>query len=72
MSDLGKIFGERVKELREDKGISIRMLAKEINIAHSAIARWENGTKLPSVESVVIVADYFGVTTDYLLGLEDY
>ena len=49
MSDLGKIFGERVKELREDKGISIRTLAKEINIAHSAIARWENGTKLPSV-----------------------
>ena len=42
------------------------------NIADAAIGRWERGLRAPSIDSLVIVADYFGVTTDYLLGLEDY
>ncbi len=72
MKTTTEIFAERFKELREEKGISIRKLSKDLHIADAAIGRWERGLRAPSIDSLVIVADYFGVTTDYLLGLEDY
>ena len=49
-------FSERLKELRQERGLSIQGLAKEVQISSSALCRWEN---------------YFGVTIDYLMGLEN-
>lgn len=64
-------FAERLKQLREDKGLSIRQLANKINVSHMTISRWEKSIGSPTVESVIAFSKFFGVTTDYLLGLED-
>ena len=61
-------FSERLKELRQERGLSIQGLAKEVQISSSALCRWENcqadirGSQL---------AKYFDVTIDYLMGLEN-
>ena len=64
-------FAERLKELREEKGLSQNALAKELHFSQPAITRWENKTQIPNIEVAILIAKYFNVTTDYLLGLED-
>lgn len=64
-------FAERLKELREERGLSQRGLAKELDVSQPAIARWENNLQTPNIDIAILVAKYFKVTSDYLLGLED-
>lgn len=64
-------FGERLKELRTEKGISLLALSKEVNISNATLCRWENGISDVSGEGLITLSKFFGVTTDYLLGLED-
>ena len=64
-------FSERLKELRIEKNLSQRALSKELGYSQPAIARWEYGTQIPNIDVAITIAKYFGVTTDYLLGLED-
>ena len=64
-------FADRLKELRESKGLSINQLAKQLGIGPGTLHRWENRTRVPNIESLVLLAKYFGVSADYLLGLED-
>ena len=66
-----KIFAERLKELRKEKSISLKALAKEIGVSDIAISRWENQLRIPNIENLKSIAEYFGVSSDYLLGLED-
>ena len=66
-----KIFGERLKELRLAKGLSAAKLGKILGVSDSTIIRWENATIIPSVFSLKLVAECFGVSADYLIGLED-
>ncbi len=65
-------FKEILKELREDKNLTQAQLAKEIHYSLSVVNKWENGKKSPSVDAIKTLARYFGVTTDYLLGMRDY
>ena len=67
-----EIFSERLKELRKERNISAKQLAKAINISDAAIIRWENKQRIPSMENIYKIAIYFGVSADYLLGLKDY
>ena len=60
-------FCEKLKELRNAKGISQAKLAADIHISRSAVAKWENGLGLPNDESLKMLADYFGVTVDELI-----
>lgn len=64
-------FAERLKELRQEKGMSIQSLAKEIKIGSSSLCRWENGQADVKGSQLIILAKYFEVTIDYLMGLED-
>lgn len=66
-------FPEKLKELRMDKGLTQKQLAKELGgkISQSAIQFWESKKRIPNFDMVIIVAQYFGVSTDYLAGLED-
>lgn len=66
-----KIFAERLKELRNSLGLSILELSKKLGVGHSSILRWENGQARINAEQLVDIAKFFGVSTDYLLGLED-
>jgi len=60
-------FSSRLKELRQQKGVSQATLANEIHISRSAVAKWENGLGLPSEDSLALLADYFGVDASELL-----
>lgn len=61
----------RVRELREAKGIQQKELAIDLNVSQPTISDWESGRKVPSAKSTQKLADYFGVTIDYLLGRTD-
>ena len=64
-------FAERLIELRNNKGISQIQLAIDTNISKSAIAFWELGKRIPNAQAVVVLAKYFEVSCDYLLGVSD-
>lgn len=64
-------FATRLKELRTEKGLSQTQLAKETELSRSVIGYWENGKKHPTSTAIIILAKYFNVTTDYILGLTD-
>lgn len=66
-----KVFAERLKELRTERGLSLKQLAKEINVTDIAISRWERQLRLPNIENLTNLAKFFAVSTDYLVGLED-
>lgn len=57
---------DRIKNLCNEKGISQRGLEKELNLGNAATSKWI--TSSPNVETLIKIADYFGVSVDYLLG----
>ena len=61
----------KIKELREEREISVDKLAKAIGVNPRTIFRWEAGEAELTHGNLISVADYFGCTTDYLLGRED-
>jgi len=64
-------FGERLKELREEQKLSQEQFGKLFNVKGPSVSRWETGQMEPDYQTLVNLAIYFKVTTDYLLGLED-
>ena len=66
-----KMFKVRLKKLRKEYGISQYKLAADIHSAQSTIAGWESGAREPDFEMAKKIADYFEVSTDYLLGNTD-
>lgn len=64
-------FAEILKSLRLEKGIGQVELAKQIGVSKGIISFWENGLREPSMSSLIALAQFFGVTIDYLVGLED-
>ena len=64
-------FQERLKELRKEDGITQKTLAEAIGTTQDCIGFWEHGRSEPSIEFIIALAKYFGVTTDYLLGIAD-
>lgn len=63
-------FSEKLKQLRNQKGVSQTKLAADIHISRSAVAKWENGRGMPNDDSLQLLAEYFGVTTEELNGSE--
>lgn len=64
-------FGERLRLVRETKKMTQKQVAKNFKLAESTISMYERNEREPSFELVERFADYFGVTTDYLLGRSD-
>lgn len=64
-------FTERLKEARRRKGIKQREAADHLQIASRTYQNYEGGQRRPDYETLVALADYFDVTTDYLLGRTD-
>lgn len=63
-------FATRLKEIRLERELSIEDLAKETGLSSSSLCRWENAQADIKSKQLVVLAKYFKVTTDYLLGLE--
>lgn len=64
-------FQERIKELRLQQNMSQMDLAVATGISQSAIAKWELGKTEPTATAIIILANFFGETSDYLLGITD-
>lgn len=62
------MFPERLKELRKQRKMSQRDLAQALTVSQQTIGSWEVGRSEPNTELLRKISDYFGVTTDYLLG----
>ena len=65
-------FKKILKELREEKQLGQIQLGKELGVSHGIISAWENGVHEPTLSNLIAIAKFFGVTIDYLAGLEDY
>jgi len=62
-------FGNKLKQLRIDKGFSQTDLAKRMNVTKSMISAYENSMRLPSYDVLLKIVRCFHVSTDYLLGV---
>lgn len=65
-----KIFAERLLELRKEKNVSQAALAKSLGVSFAVVCYWETDRSEPTAPNIVKLADYFNVSTDYLLGKE--
>lgn len=65
-------IGNRIQSLRKMRGISQEELADKVGVSRQAVSKWEGGQSTPDLDKVIIMSEYFDVTTDYLLkGIEE-
>ncbi len=65
------MIGKRIYELRNESKLSQLTLAKAIGVSQKAIDYWERGVNEPKASYIVLLADFFNVSADYLLGRTD-
>ena len=65
------MFNNTFKELRLQRAMSQKQLARELNCSQSTVGYWETGERIPSFDKLQSIANYFGVTVDFLLGREE-
>ena len=65
-------FPAKIKKAREETGFTQREVAQEVNLPQSTIAKYETGKLEPSLETLGKLADFYGVSTDWLLGTGKY
>ena len=63
------MINDRIRELRESTGMSARKFAETMGIKYTTYYGYETGAREPGSDFIVKFADYFGVTTDYILGI---
>ena len=61
------MFSKRLKELRKKANLTQIEFAKKFNIANGTVGNWESGNRQPDYKTLDEIANFFGVTTDYLL-----
>ena len=66
-----KDLGNRIKELRIERGLTQPQLAKMVGVSNAVISFWENNVNEPKASYVKKIAKCLNVTTDYLLGISD-
>ena len=62
-------FSERLRTLREEKGISQALLARKLGVNRSIVSAYENQTRLPSLQMLSKLSYVFNVSMEYLLGI---
>ena len=60
-------MADRIQSLRKAKGISQEELAERMGVSRQAVSKWESGQSIPDLEKIILMSDFFEVTTDYLL-----
>lgn len=63
------MIADRIKQLREQNDITQAELARKLGVTRSCVNAWEMGISVPSTQYLVELAEFFKVSTDYLLGL---
>lgn len=64
-------FKDIIRQLRREKKLKQSDLAEIFNVDRTAVGKWEQGKNKPNADMLMIIADYFEVSTDYLLGLSE-
>ena len=67
-----KGIGDTLANLRKEKELGQKEMASLLNLSVGTISNYENGVHSPDLETLCKLADFFGVTTDYLLGRTEY
>ena len=65
------MFGERLKQLRRERKVSQKELAEYLGISTRGYQFYESEDNEPNIKTLLALADFYGVTTDYLLGRSD-
>ena len=65
------MFAERLKSLRKEQNLTQQKIAEKLNISRGSYAQWETERTQPSSKSLETLANFFNVSTDYLLGNTD-
>jgi len=66
------VFAERLKALREDRGIGQVELASKIDVSKGIISLWENGLREPTMQNLILLANFFECSIDFLVGRTEY
>ena len=66
-----KLFGERLRYLRNENGIGQNLLAEKLQLSNASVSFWETGKQIPSAEVIFTLALFFNVSADYLLGIKN-
>ncbi len=66
------IIADNLRQLMKENQINQMKLSKDIGVTQSAVSNWLNGNKEPSINSLWLLADYFDVSVDYLIGRKEY
>lgn len=61
-------LGDRIRKLRTEKELEQKELAQILQVHKGTVSNWENNKRIPDSEMLIKIANYFSVTTDYLLG----
>ncbi|MCI6855196.1 MAG: helix-turn-helix domain-containing protein, partial [Firmicutes bacterium] len=61
------IFADKLIELRKKNGWSQEELAEKVNVTRQSVSKWESSQSIPDLDKILLLAQIFGVTTDYLL-----
>lgn len=64
-------IGTKIQTLRKQRGLSQEQLAETLGVSRQAVSKWEAGQSVPDIDKIVLICDYFGVTTDYILRNEE-
>jgi len=64
-------LGEKIRELRKQRGISQEKLAEHLGVTFQAVSKWESGATMPDVLLIPAIANYFHVSTDELFGYDN-
>ncbi len=65
------MLGDVIKKLRMESGKSQVSMAKNLGVTKQCISNWENNNIQPSIDMLLKIADYFSVSTDFLLGIDN-
>lgn len=68
---MDSLFSQRLKTLREERGLTMQKLGEEIGTSGVSIGYYERGERVPDIHILAKMCQFFGVTSDYLIGLED-
>lgn len=68
---LKQLFCQRLRSLRQNRGLTVEQLGKEFDVSKQTVSRWELGDRLPPLDVATSLADYFDVSLDYLAGRSD-
>lgn len=64
-------FGQKLQELRKQKGMTQEELAQTLYVSRAAVSKWESGRGYPNIDSLKAIAKFYGVTVDALLSCEE-